>query len=188
VNCRWVENRLAAYADAELGGEEMLRVRRHLSQCAACDRLHSEHLAIKRIGNVIPLAEPPAHLLGGIFVRLDAEQFSGAQRLIAQFLEKLRWSGLESAFAWRRAVMGAAAILVAFVATSSLLLPKESVTSRESAVDSGLDFADTQHTFYQSSQPLGMEAGFVLMERATANEGMPTGPQPAAMSDLGESR
>lgn len=57
--CSRVENLLSAYCDCELTGEEMLRIRQHLSQCPSCHHEHQTVLQLKQLLGAVPAAEPP---------------------------------------------------------------------------------------------------------------------------------
>jgi anti-sigma factor RsiW len=48
--CSRVQNLLSAYFDQELGGAEMLSIRRHLSDCPACRR---EHDALRQVKSLM---------------------------------------------------------------------------------------------------------------------------------------
>lgn len=71
MNCRHVENRLSAYLDGELTGEEMLLIRRHVSECQSCsselESVRKTKLILSRLRTAIPRDE----LLGNIISQLD---------------------------------------------------------------------------------------------------------------------
>jgi anti-sigma factor RsiW len=57
VNCRFVERKLSAWLDGELGGREALAVREHVSVCDACSRACDEIRAAKAA--LAQLSAPP---------------------------------------------------------------------------------------------------------------------------------
>jgi len=57
--CSRAQNLLSAYADYELSGADMLRVRRHLDECPACARELAGLQQMKRLLGALPAAEPP---------------------------------------------------------------------------------------------------------------------------------
>lgn len=62
MNCRRVSNRLSAYLDAEMTGEEMLAIRRHLDECPSC---RAEHQSLR----------DTKHLLSSLALRAPASGF-----------------------------------------------------------------------------------------------------------------
>jgi anti-sigma factor RsiW len=56
--CSRVQNQLSAYFDRELTGEEMLALRRHLRDCAACRREHDGLLQVKSLFGALRAVEP----------------------------------------------------------------------------------------------------------------------------------
>jgi len=62
MNCKSVQSRLSAYLDRELGGDELLQMRAHMSLCREC-RCEAEGLrALKSLLGGIECPEPPADL------------------------------------------------------------------------------------------------------------------------------
>ncbi len=62
MNCKSVQNRLSAYLDRELGGDELLQIRAHLSTCKEC-RAESDGLrALKSLLGGVPCPEPSEDL------------------------------------------------------------------------------------------------------------------------------
>jgi len=62
MNCKSVQGRLSAYLDRELGGDELLQMRAHMSTCRDC-RCEAEGLrALKSLLGGIECPEPPADL------------------------------------------------------------------------------------------------------------------------------
>lgn len=49
MNCRYVSQRLSAYLDRELSGQEMMEVRDHLRTCSACDRELRQLSEVRRL-------------------------------------------------------------------------------------------------------------------------------------------
>lgn len=45
AECRWVVGRCSDYIDVELGGEECLRIERHVLDCPECGRLIGDLIA-----------------------------------------------------------------------------------------------------------------------------------------------
>ncbi len=71
MNCRHIINKLSAYLDGELTGEEMLLIRRHVSECESCSTelasVRKTKLLLSRLRTAIPREE----LLGDIMLCLD---------------------------------------------------------------------------------------------------------------------
>ena len=62
MNCKSVQNRLSAYLDRELGGDELLQMRAHISVCREC-RSEVEGLrTLKALLGGIQCPEPPEDL------------------------------------------------------------------------------------------------------------------------------
>lgn len=60
MNCKTVQNRLSAYLDRELSGDELLQMRAHMSMCRDC-RCEAEGLrALKSLLGGIECPEPSA--------------------------------------------------------------------------------------------------------------------------------
>lgn len=58
--CPFVQSRLSAYLDSELGGQEMLRVQAHIRECPACAAEIEELRALKRMmASMADPSEPP---------------------------------------------------------------------------------------------------------------------------------
>ena len=59
MNCKSVQNRLSAYLDRELGGDELLQMRAHLSMCTEC-RTEAEGLrSLRALLGGMAVPEPP---------------------------------------------------------------------------------------------------------------------------------
>ena len=68
MNCKSVQNRLSAYIDRELGGDELLQIRAHVSACPVC-RAEAESIrALKSLLGGVACPEPP----DGLAERLTA--------------------------------------------------------------------------------------------------------------------
>ncbi len=60
MNCKSMQNRLSAYLDRELGGDELLQMRAHLSMCRDC-RTEAEGLrSLRALLGGMAAPEPPA--------------------------------------------------------------------------------------------------------------------------------
>jgi anti-sigma factor RsiW len=57
--CSRAQNLLSAYADYELPGGEMLRVRQHVDRCPACSRELASIQQVKRLLGALPEVEAP---------------------------------------------------------------------------------------------------------------------------------
>ncbi len=62
MNCKSVQNRLSAYLDRELGGDELLVLRAHLSTCRECREELDGLRALKSLLGGVPCPEPPDDL------------------------------------------------------------------------------------------------------------------------------
>lgn len=62
MNCKTVQNQLSAYLDRELSGNELLIIRRHLSECQACREEEEALRTLKHFLIQTPAPEPPADL------------------------------------------------------------------------------------------------------------------------------
>jgi hypothetical protein len=63
VNCRATRSLISAYIDSELTGEQMLSIRRHLSDCDECRAEHHRFVSVKRLLSRLPDQDPPAYLV-----------------------------------------------------------------------------------------------------------------------------
>ncbi len=72
MNCKAVENRLSAYLDGELTGQEMLTIRAHMGRCAGCARDMADLLELKAMIGDASEPQPAAEFEG----RLVAHVFS----------------------------------------------------------------------------------------------------------------
>jgi anti-sigma factor RsiW len=58
MNCRYTTTRISPYLDGELRGDEMLRVRSHLTGCRACMAEYESAVSLKRLVGSLPLESP----------------------------------------------------------------------------------------------------------------------------------
>jgi anti-sigma factor RsiW len=82
MNCKSVESRLSAYIDRELGGDELLEIRAHLSCCPAC-REEAEGLkSLKMLLGSVPCPEPPDGLCDRLTVNMLRERYEEPRRTL----------------------------------------------------------------------------------------------------------
>jgi len=62
MNCKSVQNHLSAYLDRELGGDELLQIRAHMSVCRDCRSEADGLRALKSLLGGIHCPEPPENL------------------------------------------------------------------------------------------------------------------------------
>jgi anti-sigma factor RsiW len=62
MNCKTVQSRLSAYLDRELGGDELLQMRAHMSVCGECHCEAEGLRALKSLLGGIQCPEPPVDL------------------------------------------------------------------------------------------------------------------------------
>ena len=80
MNCKSVQNRLSAYLDRELGGDELLQMRAHLSTCRDC-RSEAEGLrSLKALLGGIQCPEPPADLAERLTLNIRRRSFEEPKR------------------------------------------------------------------------------------------------------------
>lgn len=80
MNCKSVQNRLSAYLDRELGGDELLQMRAHLSTCRDC-RAEVEGLrSLKALLGGIQCPEPPADLAERLTLNIQRRSFEEPRR------------------------------------------------------------------------------------------------------------
>jgi len=72
MNCKSVQNRLSAYVDRELGGDELLQIRSHISTCKQCRSEADEIRALKSLLGGVSCPEPP----DGLSERLTASMMN----------------------------------------------------------------------------------------------------------------
>lgn len=71
MNCRHVVNRLSAYLDGELAGDEMIEIRRHVDRCQACETELAVVRKTKLLLSRLRTAVPREALLSDIAANLD---------------------------------------------------------------------------------------------------------------------
>lgn len=81
MNCRRVVNLMSAYVDGELTGEEMLAIRRHLSECPECAEEHETVLITKRAVASLAVVRPREDFAASILAKLDVVTVSTHQRV-----------------------------------------------------------------------------------------------------------
>jgi len=80
MNCKSVQNRLSAYLDRELGGDELLQMRAHMSTCRDC-RAEVEGLrSLKSLLGGIQCPEPPADLAERLTQNIRRRSFEEPKR------------------------------------------------------------------------------------------------------------
>lgn len=110
MNCRRVVNLISAYVDGELTGEEMLAIRRHLSECDECaEECESIRLTKQALVN-LRTAVPRRELAVSILKQLDEVEIPRHQRLADSFLRFLH--DKLSPVAAALAVSGAALVIM----------------------------------------------------------------------------
>lgn len=82
MNCKTVQNRLSAYLDRELGGDELLQMRAHMSMCREC-RCEAEGLrTLKSLLGGIECPEPPSDLPQRLTAAVLRQRFEEPRRTI----------------------------------------------------------------------------------------------------------
>ena len=80
MNCRSVRNRLSAYLDRELGGDELLQMRAHISSCSDC-RIEVDNLrALKALLGGVQCPEPPADLADRLTAKILQQRVEEPKR------------------------------------------------------------------------------------------------------------
>lgn len=80
MNCKSVQSRLSAYLDREMNGDELLQVRRHLSNCPDCREEEESLRTLRRLLAEAPIPEPPADLADRLTARVLAERVEVRRR------------------------------------------------------------------------------------------------------------
>lgn len=83
MNCRRVVNLMSAYVDGELTGEEMLAIRRHMSQCEECAEEHESIRMTKLAVANLRTAAPRKDFARLIMTQLDEVQIPRYQRYVS---------------------------------------------------------------------------------------------------------
>jgi len=82
MNCKSVQNRLSAYLDRELGGDELLQMRSHLSLCRDC-RTEAEGLrSLKALLGGVRCPEPPPDLAERLTANMLRQRYEEPKRTI----------------------------------------------------------------------------------------------------------
>jgi len=84
MNCKSVQNRLSAYVDRELGGDELLQIRAHISACPDCQAEADALRSLKFLLNGMGCPEPPEGLserLSASVLRTRIEDSRGSFRI-----------------------------------------------------------------------------------------------------------
>lgn len=92
MNCQKVQSLISAYLDGELGGQEMLAIRHHLTGCTVCADEYESLLAIKRSFGKLRPARPVDDLaaricssLVEVHIPLHVRMLSALRRLVPSF-------------------------------------------------------------------------------------------------------
>jgi anti-sigma factor RsiW len=78
VNCQFAQNRLSAYLDRELAGDQMMAVRAHIEVCTACQAEMEGLRAVKHGLRELPMVEPRENLAADILRLARAERKQSA--------------------------------------------------------------------------------------------------------------
>ena len=82
MNCKSVQNRLSAYLDRELGGDELLQIRAHMSMCREC-RCEADGLrTLKTLLGGIHCPEPPPDLPERLTASMLRQRFEEPRRTV----------------------------------------------------------------------------------------------------------
>lgn len=152
MNCRRVVNLMSAYVDGELTGEEMLGIRRHLSECDECAQEHESIRMTKMVLVRLRTAAPRPDLAASILKQLDEVGIPCYLRVtnsVVRFLhEKL------SPVAAALAVSGAALVIMSATgidkmqplagAAQTAGAPSQSVPFVHNAPNSMVEFTSSQ--------------------------------------------
>lgn len=90
MNCQKAQNLISAYVDGELGGQEMLAIRHHLSGCPECSGEYESLLAVKRMFGKLSPKRPAGDLAAMICSRLDEVHVPFHARVIAAARNQFR--------------------------------------------------------------------------------------------------
>lgn len=92
MNCRKVISLLSAYVDGELSGNDMLMVRRHLSECESCSKEHASISQTKYLLSQLKTASPRDELVNNILDNLDSAPLHGFRAFLSYYSAPLRSS------------------------------------------------------------------------------------------------
>jgi len=82
MNCKSVQSRLSAYLDRELGGDELLQIRAHMSVCREC-RCEADGLrTLKSLLGGIQCPEPPEDLAQRLTANMLRQRYDEPRRTV----------------------------------------------------------------------------------------------------------
>jgi hypothetical protein len=82
MNCKSVQSRLSAYLDRELGGDELLQMRAHMSVCREC-RCEAEGLRVlKSLLGGIHCPEPPEDLQQKLTANMLRQRYEEPRKIV----------------------------------------------------------------------------------------------------------
>ena len=82
MNCKTVQSRLSAYLDRELGGDELLQMRAHMSVCSDC-RSEAEGLrALKALIGGMQCPEPPEDLAERLTANMLRQRYEEPRKTV----------------------------------------------------------------------------------------------------------
>jgi anti-sigma factor RsiW len=148
-NCTEWRDRIDAYVDAELPPSEMVALRAHIEQCAACAAsalaLMQSKQAIRRAGNRYTAS---ADLRARISSLAKGEDLAEAKAQPAYVERERHWAGIERFFSgmWPRWAMAAAALLLITVGLF--------VVNRRQQAKALAEFADLHVAALASASPV----------------------------------
>jgi anti-sigma factor RsiW len=122
MNCQACKNLISAYIDSELSGEQMRRMREHLSRCPECEAGLEEFKAVQNLVRDLPTMQPPEGFEDRILAFVESE----SSRAPVQ----KRWTVVGLV-----AVASAAAAVAAFFAFSILSTPAPAMATGEQSND-----------------------------------------------------
>ncbi|MBL9016526.1 MAG: zf-HC2 domain-containing protein [Myxococcales bacterium] len=110
MSCERIQEKLTAYLDGELAGQDGSVVRGHLRECATCRQAASDEAALRDGLRSLPPVDPPPSLWAGVQAQLAAAEVADAKRP-AWRRALARWAPSAPRFA-AGALVAAAAIAV----------------------------------------------------------------------------
>lgn len=91
INCDTVKNRLSAYIDRELSGEDMLKIREHLRNCEICKSEEAALISVKRsLGNLSQPAVSPELANRILYAVEQSSESQGISEKFLRFVEIFR--------------------------------------------------------------------------------------------------
>ena len=82
MNCKSVQSRLSAYLDRELGGDELLQIRAHMSICRECQSEAEAIRALKALLGGIHCPEPPKDLAERLTANMLRQRYEDPRRTV----------------------------------------------------------------------------------------------------------